>query len=348
MTENRAASSRTHDVLTLLEKAYDLAEGEERWLQALSDAALPLMDAGFGTFSWKVDLRSMRIVSFVTSAAPEWVSKVVGGIHAAASPAEFAKAAGRRYSTLSQQFGGKQWLDLEITKRHVLPYGIEDAKSVNIVDPAGRFVLVLGAPLRTAAAPRKTEQSRWDRLASHLGAACRLRERLATQNSEADGEALLTPAGRIDHAYGKARSRTAREALHEAVLSRERALGRPRRSKSDGSLDLWRALVEGRWSLVDRFDTGGRRYVVAHVNEMGVPGPRSLTAQERNVVAMVAQAQPLKIIAYELGLSMSTVSGCLHAAMRKLGIGSRTELIGIFAALRERTSARSAGTGTGA
>jgi DNA-binding CsgD family transcriptional regulator len=106
------------------------------------------------------------------------------------------------------------------------------------------------------------------------------------------------------------------------------ARGQLRRGSRAGR-ELWRALVAARWSLVDHFDADGRRYYVAHRNDPGVADPRALTPRERHVVALAALGRADKLIAYELGLSRSAVAFYLGAARRKLGVGSRTELIEI-------------------
>jgi DNA-binding CsgD family transcriptional regulator len=49
------------------------------------------------------------------------------------------------------------------------------------------------------------------------------------------------------------------------------------------------------------------------------------------VVSYAVLGHSLKYIAYELGLAISTVSGNLGTAMRKLGVASRAELVRLFA-----------------
>ncbi len=66
---------------------------------------------------------------------------------------------------------------------------------------------------------------------------------------------------------------------------------------------------------------------LARRNEQGCPDPRALGARERDVVALAALGKSNKLIAYELGLSPSTVGSHLSAAMRKLGVASRVELM---------------------
>jgi DNA-binding NarL/FixJ family response regulator len=103
------------------------------------------------------------------------------------------------------------------------------------------------------------------------------------------------------------------------------------RRDPDAALDLWEALVRGRWSLVDHFESDGRRYVVAHRNEPGGDDPRGLSTRERDVAELVGRGYAPKEIAYALGLSRSTVDNALGRARRKLGIGSLAELADFFA-----------------
>jgi DNA-binding CsgD family transcriptional regulator len=337
---------RDSGTLALLATAYDLTSTHDQWLQSLADSALPLMDIGYGTFAFRTDLQASKIVAFVSSGAPPWVRDCIVNLQAAANASEMATATGTisRYATLSQSFGRARWLGLDITKQHVLPYGVEDASSINVIDSAGKYLVVVGTVQRKAAPPSKPDAAHWTRVSSHLVAACRLRDRLLSMPvpTTADGEAILTPDGGVQHATGSTTSRSARDILRDAVRARERALACARKSSAHDALDLWKGLVEGRWSLVDRFDSDGRRYVVAHANDPAAPGPRTLTAQERNITAIAAAGLPLKVIAYELGLSMPRVSNILRQAMAKIGVTSRAELVRIYLAARHAQQAHEA------
>jgi DNA-binding CsgD family transcriptional regulator len=325
--------ARSREVLALLDKSYNLVAEETAWLRGICDAALPLLDDGFGTCAWKADVTTGQIVAFVTSGAPEWVPNLVRNLVGASSQAERTIASRRRFTTLSHNFGVEQWLGLDIVKQHVLPYGVADALSIQSMDAEGRFVLVVCAPLREPIQPTEADDARWSRIASHVAAATRLRDKLLARSTESDGEAIVTPTGAIEHAGGEAEARPAREILRMAVLRREAALAGRADADAEAPLRLWRGLVEGRWSMVDRFERDGRRYVVAHPNDMSAPGPRTLTAQERSVVAMAAMGQPVKLIAYDLGLSQSVVSKSLQMGMSKMGISSRADLARVFATL---------------
>ena len=84
----------------------------------------------------------------------------------------------------------------------------------------------------------------------------------------------------------------------------ERARTKKERSDPDRALDLWRALVAGEWSLVEKWESDGRRYLAAYRNAPDVHDPRALTpesfAQEH-----VPQAAYYREIAEFIGVSPS-------------------------------------------
>ena len=97
-------------------------------------------------------------------------------------------------------------------------------------------------------------------------------------------------------------------------------------------------MVDGRWSLVDHHDADGRRYILVRRNDPAVRDPKALTARERAVAAFAAQGHQNKYIGYLLGLAPATVASHLTAAMRKLGVLSRRELIQMFLRLGAKTA----------
>ena len=102
-----------------------------------------------------------------------------------------------------------------------------------------------------------------------------------------------------------------------------------RDTQPEHAVAQWETLVQGRWSLVDHFEKDGRRYLVARKNDPFVPGDK-LSLRERQVVGFVALGHSNKLIGYELGISASTVATHLTSAAKKLGLGSRLELIRAF------------------
>jgi len=166
-------------------------------------------------------------------------------------------------------------------------------------------------------------RARWTRVAIHVAQAARLRRRLAASPAEA----ILSPNGHLDHAETSTPAPRLRQYLAHAVRLRERARGPLRHREPDQALELWRGLVQGRWSLVDQVDSDGRRFILARRNEPEVPGLRkSLTQREQQVIARAALGESNKLIGYQLGLSASTVAFHLSSASRKLGVKTRDAL----------------------
>jgi DNA-binding NarL/FixJ family response regulator len=195
----------------------------------------------------------------------------------------------------------------------------------------GRAVM-LTLPMLRSARTSALERKRWPSVVSHLAAGARLRSLGRSLSLEsAPVEAVLDSDARLHHARGAATPESSRDRLREAVRRTERVRSRAGRADPDSALGSWDALVAGRWSLVDRFDTDGRRFVVAVKNDPEHADPRGLSAQERQVAEFVGLGHSNKEVAYKLGVSVSAVGNCSARAQVKLGLGSRAELAAFFA-----------------
>ena len=160
----------------------------------------------------------------------------------------------------------------------------------------------------------------WKSVTFHIAAAARLRRAL-----DASPEAIFTPGGTLLHAAGIARDPEHREALRHAARAIDRA--RLKKAEPIAAIESWTAMVSGRWTLVDQFESDSKRFVVARVNEPKLEERASLSPRERHVAALVALGRSNKEIAYELGMSAPTVASHLHRICKKLGV-TRAGLIG--------------------
>jgi DNA-binding CsgD family transcriptional regulator len=209
--------------------------------------------------------------------------------------------------------------------------GLADVFFVNGVDPShlGCF-LAAPSPRRKSFHPRETRS--WLYTAAHLVAAFRIRRQLGTDPGAVVDpnrlvpQAVLRPDGKLEHAEGCARSAPMRAALARATAAVDRARGPLRHRDPDEALEIWRALVAGEWSLVEHFDSDGRRFLIAHRNATAGRDARGLTKREQQVLAHADLGHSNKMIAYELGLSTSTVAGHLSRAREKLKLASATAL----------------------
>src|ERR1700722_5233044 len=106
-------------------------------------------------------------------------------------------------------------------------------------------------------------------MAAHLATAFRMRRQIAgwspdsRANEMPSVEAILDPQGRTADPPESAQGQPARAALGRAVRALDPARGPLRRRSPEEAIATWQAMVSGRWSLLDHFDSGGRSYVLA-------------------------------------------------------------------------------------
>lgn len=325
-------------IIDFTEAAYDLALGDEEWLPTLIERGLPVLDHGLG------------VACMEYARPPDGGPVEIRRVHVGSGPEDFperhlAALQTTPPDTLREQVrpggvgtvsdnapdGDRAELD------HYLSY-VDYAKDlfyITAVDCRGDGVAIV-APLPEITSLSPQESQRWQMLAAHVEAGHRLRQGLATRDCDDaprtalpyDAEAIFDANSfRISDAVGAAKERSATKRLREAAIAVDKARGLLRRSEPEVALETWKALVDGRWSTVDWFDTDSRRFIVAIPNPPQVVDPRGLTERERQVVTYAAYGQTNKMIGYRLGLSRSRVSMLLRSAMRKMGLKTRAQLV---------------------
>jgi len=325
--------SHAPDVVALLEHAYRIELDDEPWLQEVVSASAPLLQRGMGVFGFLYETMSETAWSVGTVAnagAPQEVAEILRSV-APQSPEEMTRRFywSKPCISVLDLLGDGPGADF---MRNVMsPYGVADTLMIKAADPTG-VALSLCAPFSKQRPVARPTLGLWNKLVAHLAAAHRLRRTLRSAvrtgaiATTADAEAVLSPAGKCEHAEAAAQAPDAREALRAAAVHIDRARGRLRREDPTAAVDLWRGLVAGRWSLVDHFDTDGRRYLVARRNDPRAPDPRALTERERQIARFVALGHSNKLIAYELGVSEESVATHVRRAAAKLGVGGRVQL----------------------
>lgn len=199
--------------------------------------------------------------------------------------------------------------------------GAPSKKSITLIFPADKRV-------RPDEPFPKKDSRLLGLVAAHLGAALRLRELGKVRTDDESVEAVLTPSGKVLHATGEAKSSSRmRASISEAVLRSESARGKLRRVDAAEATELWAALVEGRWSVVDTSESDGKRLLLARRNTLEAADLLELTKDENDVVWLAAQGHSHKYIAYEVGVSVAAVGRRLRSAMKKLRIESRRDLV---------------------
>lgn len=324
------------DHVGLVEACYDMTSSDERWLQRICDHASPSFESGMGTFAFCYDRQGAdRMPVVVGSSLRSELSEMIQLMIRNCPREDFRAFCGEgiHYCTGMRRFEERGLSYDALFARHGRVAGIRDARYGAVPTSGGMGVMIGGYTRDAAAIPRGSTRP-WLRTLSHIAVGWRLRRRLASgwpvQN---EGEAVLSPDGHTVHAEGEARAPAARAALRKAVRRMGVARGRLRNESADEALALWRGLVAGRWSLIDRFDTDGRRYYVAHPNPPGVVDVRRLSRREREVARLVSRGYSSKLIAYELGTSSSTVATRLQSLRRKLRAPSHVALVQVLNAL---------------
>lgn len=322
--------------LTVLDAAYADAIDDATWLAGVTAAVAPALDRGLGVAGYFVEL----------GGPGEFRGWGHTGDTDIDVPAMWQLVSARGPDFLRQvhmtgPFGtteGLVRLGIRGGGAVLSAMDVGGAAGVMGIDPSGRGVAFgTWRPSGTPAPARRGEAEFWARVAPHLATAARLRRLL--QVTPAEAEAVLEPSGRLVHAEPAAAGRIEREALRQAVVQFDRARGRGRKDDAAVALSLWRCMVEKRWTLVDRFERDGRRYLVAYPN---APDARhrlpSLSARERTVAAAAALGHSNKVVAYELDLAVSTVATMLSRAMKKLGVASRLELVRVFRSAEQEST----------
>jgi DNA-binding CsgD family transcriptional regulator len=317
------APAQSLDPIGIVERAYELQGNEGEWVDGLLERVGPAVNRGSGvmgfTYRWERD--KGHPVAFSQS-NPVWVQTAME--ISQRMPISFSAAtlgSSAICATQSQLMATLSAHVQELSDRILGAAGVADVLSVHAAEPEGGVIFTAGLAEKQTISPR--EASPWRSITAHIAAALRLRRRI--EAAAAPDEAILSPTGAVLHAEEAAKSSDARERLRLAARAIDRARGSLRR-KPDEAMELWRALCDGRWSLVDRFESDGRRFVVARRNEPNVPRLRALSEREAAVAAFLRLGHTNKQIAYELGISLSSVGTHVGHVLRKLGLPSRAAL----------------------
>jgi DNA-binding CsgD family transcriptional regulator len=118
-----------------------------------------------------------------------------------------------------------------------------------------------------------------------------------------------------------------RDELREHALAVDSAAA----SRYAATHGLERGLLDGTWRVVERFDGGGKRYLLARKLPQPERSRLTLTGREAEAITASLQGRSTKQIAYEFGLATSTVCDLLQTAMLKLGVRNRAELAEVAA-----------------
>lgn len=310
------------DPLDVIERAYDLEAPDDKWLRELLDRVRPELGADRGIVAYQYDAsaRPLQIGVMVGECEPTQ-QDLIDVVSSADDQYVEDSYLLTPFGTASEQPG----FDRQVTfERRLGKYGVRDAIALNCCDPTGLGVWI-GGLLSERRTLEEAERGSWPKVAQHVASAMRLRARLRASSTPPPLAAVFTPDGATQHLESAVEE--ARLELASAVRSLDRARGSLRKSSPDSAVNTWKVLVNARYTLVDQFESDGKRFVVAHANESPAMGPEQLSVREREVLSLALLGHSAKLIAYSLGLAHSTVRVHLTNASRKLGARTRRELV---------------------
>lgn len=315
-------------ITDLVDACYAPVTDERAWAQGVADATERAFSGLAGVVSTLVDLKADGTVVPRLLAGHRGLCETAAAMFPLLDEADTRRLFLERPVTNMEQVIARSAAPELRTAWKSAGWGGSRMLGISGVDPGGHG---FGLALVTHASPTASIRRTLTRLAGHLATARRYWSR-----KDASPSAWVAPDGKILEAEGSAVPD--REALRSQALAVERAR-RMDQNDPEAALALWTALVDGRWTLVERFEADGRRIYVARRNDPETALVSALSEVERKVIALLRLNHSAKLIAYELGYSESTVSRAARSALRKLGLRSRAELISVHGALggRNRT-----------
>ena len=313
------------DWIGVLEAAYQSAGSDESW-------AKNVLDAASGVFQSR-DTLGMQIVQHDAECESGNVLVALGmdgpgePLSVASQDLDVLGHAGFRTffyppAMVTTQTEIEPLLQRDVRERMVaMRRAAEVSDMIGVVvhpEPGTALVISCGLDKRTK--PTLRERALLGRVGLHLESAYRLRLRPESV------KATLSLDGHVTERSDDSAPDSA--TLAHGARQIEASLSHRGRSSAETSLDVWTALVDGRYSLVRR----GRTYLVLE-NARSAQDVRALTQREIEVLSMAARGMPTKMVSYGLGLSPSRVSAALARATSKLGLATHLELLRLAATI---------------
>lgn len=334
------------DLIAVVEASYDVQATERAWLQGVANTFCDVLRPEHGLLAYQVDVgeRGLRIQHPVQAGDPpinmvrqiekmadllrrahrsdaDLISRAQAKVYERVMRTGFTEPASHVLQSEFRRVGPK-WM-------YTLGTPVDDVVALlnHHLDDNGMTGIFAGVEGKRTFRPSEREVLQM--LSAHIKAGLRLRRRwgLAAARVEppADG-AVLTAAGELVHAEGDARAAESGRELKETAKRVDQARSK-KRGRREEALAVWNGLVDGRWSLVEAFDSDGKRFMLAHRNPEQVRDPRGLSDMESRVVGLAVRGYSDKLVAYHLGIAEGTASSYLTHAMRKLGMRNRADLV---------------------
>jgi len=312
------------DLLHVVEARYAVEQSREDWISGVQAAAAKVLGGGVGSVFYDVSSEAIRVEAIRARGIPAESLNDARADHENPELTERIRTFYRGVMCELQEVytGGNTEYLARMQSR-----GIHDALMINGLDPSGIGLvhylfshekIELSQEMRLAC----------ERLAVHVASAYRLLRRLAELDAASidSAAAVFSSRGKLED-LREPLARNHVDDLKRALSERDWARGPARTEQPHKALGRWKALVQGRWTLIDHFERDGKHYVIAQENSPEARAPVKLSEREQQVADLAALGRSNKVIAYELGIAHSTVRVLLGRACARLGAHTRSELI---------------------
>ncbi|AWV89761.1 helix-turn-helix transcriptional regulator [Bradymonas sediminis] len=328
-------------VVQIVHAAYRLDGDDEGWLNELVEMMAPRFERGRGMvgFRWRVDQGRVIPLEFVTCKGREGDEAMFRTLLQNLDPTRARLAYEQPYCYRSLS---------EIAQAHPVLHDLRDDSDMQHlahqrdvidfemlrVDEARCQGWMFSVMRSEVAGLEPARRALWECVAAHIAAGARLRQRL--DRADLDGAAAIYDpvTDRLDIRENTLKLGSRRETLRSMIAARRQADALAEHRPLE-AMALWQGLVAARWSLLDVLDSDGRAYTILRENPVEVRSIVGLSERERQVAYLVGRGHHTKLVAYELGLSPSTVRTQLRSAMRKLNVEGRAGLIRLVSAVFE-------------
>ncbi len=315
-------------VPTILETAYRLDLPERQWQERLADSIWNLYEELSGILVYEVTCSGTRAEARTRlyRGVIDRYAAATESVHKGMNPREYHAILrpGSHCSTVRRRLEreGFSWEEMKAVPDAGERLGYRDLWAVCSVVSEGEG-LIFSSPIYDNREFSESELSEGNRIAQHIAAAHRARR--SVSESIEESSAILAPDGRFCYQKEGALESGLDHALSRAVVTTAKARANDPVRQEEAKA-LWDLLLSQGWSLLHHTDTDGKRFILAVRDK---DRRASLSPRERAVIDMASQGASNKVIAFDLGIALSTVATHLSNGLAKLRISSRRELVAL-------------------
>jgi hypothetical protein len=305
----------------VLKSVYDLELSEEAWITDITQGVGQSIDGGIGTLGAlfrlgeAIEVPVLRPIraddevphfirylgetqNFAKLVAVEDAMKAARGLQPRSAEAGSPDADFQGFSCLfadsgigTLSFNRADEPAYQVFRRTFAHDGVLDAVGLIVPHHASRSFLLFTARQLELSEISQRANERWIDLQNHIGAVYDLRTRLRDESFEETDAVWFDTSGSCVEA-GPGVHSDIRERLRNAVLVRESSRLVDTASKRVSMEAYWSNVMSGKWAILDRFDTDGRRPCPSPRSASGSEGCQSASARCSIWWAMASQTRP--------------------------------------------------------